>query len=99
MRIDYLHLPELADKRHVVVDGRRTVNTAAKPSKPVTLASATSGATIVYTLDGSDPRYSDTAQTYSAAITNPAAGTKVRAVAYKFDTNVYASDLLEAVAT
>lgn len=37
MRIDYLHLPELADKRHVVVDGRRTVNTAAKPSNIIYL--------------------------------------------------------------
>ena len=37
MRIDYLYLPELADKRHVVVDGRRTVNTAAKPSNIIYL--------------------------------------------------------------
>ena len=37
MRIDYMHLPELADKRHVIVDGRRTVNTAAKPSNIIYL--------------------------------------------------------------
>lgn len=37
MRVDYLYLPELADKRHVVVDGRRTVNTAAKPSNIIYL--------------------------------------------------------------
>lgn len=32
MRIEYLFLPELADKRHIIVDGRHTVNTAARPS-------------------------------------------------------------------
>lgn len=37
MRIDYLYLPELADKRHAVIDGRRIVNTAAKPSNIIYL--------------------------------------------------------------
>ena len=37
MRIEYLHIPELADKRHIIVDGRRTVNTAAKQSKVIYL--------------------------------------------------------------
>lgn len=63
-----------------------------------TLASATGSAIIMYTLDGSDPRYSDSAIQYGGAFANPAAGTKVRAVAYKYDTNIYNSDLLEAVA-
>ena len=34
-----------------------------------TLASTTTGAVIKYTLDGSDPRYSKSAQTYSSAVT------------------------------
>lgn len=37
MRIDYLNIPELADKRHIIVDGKRTVNTAAKPSNIIYL--------------------------------------------------------------
>lgn len=46
------------------------------------IASDTSGATILYTLDGSDPRYSVEAKTYTAAITL-AAGDQVRAYAAK----------------
>lgn len=57
-----------------------------------TIASSTSGATILYTLDGSDPRYSDEAKTYSAAI--PAtSGATVRAVAQK--AGFYSSALAE----
>lgn len=48
----------------------------------VTLASTTTGATIKYTLDGSDPRYSLSAKTYSSAIT-PATGETLRAYAEK----------------
>lgn len=32
MKVDYLSIPELADKRHIIIDGRRIVNTAARPS-------------------------------------------------------------------
>ena len=49
----------------------------------VTLACTTSGATIKYTTDGSNPKTSATAATYSAAFTSPASGTVVRAYASK----------------
>lgn len=29
MKVVYLSIPELADKRHIIIDGRRIVNTAA----------------------------------------------------------------------
>ncbi|MBQ8004448.1 MAG: chitobiase/beta-hexosaminidase C-terminal domain-containing protein, partial [Oscillospiraceae bacterium] len=46
------------------------------------LGCATSGATMKYTLDGSDPRYSSTA-TIGTSVPSVAAGTLVRAYAYK----------------
>ena len=46
------------------------------------LSSATSSATVKYTVDGSDPRYSISAKVASGALTE-ATGTKVRAYAYK----------------
>lgn len=52
-------------------------------SGKVTLACTTSGATIKYTTDGSNPKTSATAATYSAAFTSPASGTVVRAYASK----------------
>lgn len=47
----------------------------------VTLACATSGATIKYTIDGSNPKTSASAQTYAAAFTSPASGATVKAFA------------------
>ena len=44
------------------------------------IASATGGAVVRYTLDGSDPRYSDSAKVYSAAV-DVHAGDRVRACA------------------
>lgn len=44
------------------------------------IASATGGAVVRYTLDGSDPRYSDSAKVYSAAV-DVHAGDRVRAYA------------------
>lgn len=47
--------------------------------------------TIKYTLDGTDPRYSTSALTYSAAFTSPAAGVTIKAIAYQdgmFPSNV-----------
>ena len=57
--------------------------TVTKSASTTALASETSGATVKYTLDGSDPMYSNSAITYSAAFANPTAGTRIRAVAYK----------------
>ena len=45
-----------------------------------TIASTTSGAVLRYTLDGTDPRYSTTAQVYTAPV-EAASGTRVRAYA------------------
>lgn len=56
--------------------------TATVASGNCTLASTTSGATILYTIDRSDPRYSKDAKTYTAAFPAPA-GTTIRAVATK----------------
>lgn len=70
-------------------DAQTTAPTIAVASSKVTLTSA--DAVIKYTLDGSDPRYSDKAQVYSAAFDAPAAGTVVRACAVKsglFQSNV-----------
>lgn len=47
----------------------------------LTMTCATEGASIYYTLDGTDPAESETAVEYTAAITIPAKSTKVRAIA------------------
>ena len=60
-----------------------------------TLASTTSGAVMLYTTDGSDPRYSKDAKTYTAAFP-AAAGTRIRAVATK--DGMFSSDLTEKTA-
>lgn len=50
-------------------------------SGKVTLACTTGSSTIKYTTDGSNPKTSPTAATYSAAFTSPASGSVVRAYA------------------
>lgn len=52
-------------------------------SGKVTLACTTSSATVKYTTDGSNPKTSATAATYSAAFNSPASGSVVRAYASK----------------
>jgi hypothetical protein len=52
-------------------------------SGKVTLTCATSGATIKYTTDGTNPKTSATAATYSAAFDSPTSGSIVRAYASK----------------
>ncbi len=74
--------------------------TATKGSTTTSLASTTNSGTVTirYTLDGSDPRFSESASTYSAAFTNPTAGTIIKAVAYYNDSAAshyyYNSDVL-----
>lgn len=63
-------------------------------SSNTTITSATSGAKIYYTLDGSDPRYSMSRVEYSAGITNPTAGTVLKAVAIYPTGNKYVSDVV-----
>ena len=58
------------------------------------LASTTSGATIKYTDDGTDPRYSASAKIYTAALSDAVSGTKIRAYAYK--DGAFPSEVLEA---
>lgn len=55
------------------------------------IATDTSAATIKYTLDGTDPRTSSTASTYSAPIDPPSSGTIIKAAASKtglFNSNI-----------
>lgn len=52
-------------------------------SGKVTLACSTGSSTIKYTVDGSNPKTSATAATYSTAFTSPASGSIVRAYASK----------------
>ena len=85
----------LCDGAYICVasSAKAATPTASKGSTTTTLASTTGSTTILYTLDGTDPRYSTTAAVYSAAITNPDAGVVIRAVA-RAD-GIYDSDLLE----
>lgn len=74
---------------------------AATPSVTVsggtaTLTSTTSGATIKYTLDGSDPRFSATAEVYSTDA-KPAVGAGVTIKAYAAGAGLYNSNVAEAV--
>jgi len=63
-------------------DGVVAVPTVSMSGAAATLACATSGAAIKYTLDGSNPKNSATAATYSAAVTL-AAGQTIRFYASK----------------
>ncbi|MBQ7737032.1 MAG: chitobiase/beta-hexosaminidase C-terminal domain-containing protein [Oscillospiraceae bacterium] len=56
--------------------------TASLSSSKIALASTTAGATIKYTTDGSNPKTSDTAQTYSSTLTVES-GKTLRAYAFK----------------
>lgn len=70
-------------------------------TKKATLAAASGSPTIHYTIDGTDPKYSDTAEVYTAAIDNLPANTLVRAVAEKVDasTPLYWGDEASLVLT
>lgn len=77
-----------------VSTGNKCANPAVAKSSNTTITSATSGAKIYYTLDGSDPRYSMSRVEYSAGITNPTAGTVLKAVAIYPTGNKYVSDVV-----
>lgn len=84
----------------IVENGCKTADVSiTKGTTTTTIVTSTSGATIYYTTDGSDPRYSNTRAVYSAAFANPATGTEIKAVAEKIETgNLYWSDLAEITA-
>lgn len=67
--------PVLTAEEGKVTDGNFT------EAFTLTMTCATEGASIFYTLDGTDPAESETAVEYTAAITIPAKSTKVRAIA------------------
>jgi hypothetical protein len=83
----------------VVANGYKTATPAAtKGASTTSLASTTNSGTVTikYTLDGTDPRWSSTAETYGSAFANPAADTIIKAVAYYFTggAGYYMSDML-----
>lgn len=69
--------PVLTAEEGKVTDGNFT------EAFTLTMTCATEGATIYYTLDGTDPAESETAVEYTEAITISAKSTKVRAIAKK----------------
>ena len=82
----------------VVGNGYKTATPAAtKGATTTALASTTNSGTVTikYTLDGTDPRWSSTAETYGSAFANPAADVVIKAVAYYFTgAAYYMSDML-----
>ena len=86
-----------ADGVYALVDSEFICTTPAvnKSGATTTIVSVTPDSKIKYTLDGSDPRYSVSAQVYTAEITSPEAGTVIKAYAYK--DGMFASDVKEHV--
>lgn len=78
-----------------VASGVKAVDpTITKGTSKTTMTTTTSNAVVIYTTDGSDPRYSDTAaEAPSAGIDNPAAGTVIKAVAVGTE-GTYRSDVV-----
>ena len=74
------------DGVYVEVNGSAVITATPAISANGGLSGSTSGATYVYTIDGSDPRYSATAKTGTEVVNekgeNPGTGTVVRAYAY-----------------
>lgn len=79
-----------------VKTGTRTANAAISiTSNQATITSATSGAVIYYTTDGSNPRYSSSKIVYGGAAVTIAAGATVRAFAVK--DGMYPSDVTATI--
>lgn len=81
VRFDSFVLANKADGIFVYSTNGAAAPTFSKSGSTVTIATATSGATIKYTKDGSNPKTSSTAVTGTSVTV--AAGDKIRAYAYK----------------
>lgn len=89
-----------------VTKGSKTVKPAASgdTTDGVTLTSTTADAIIRYTVDGSDPRYSDSAKIYTSAIKKGEGGADLKvgdvilAYAEKLTDNLYNSDVISHTA-
>ena len=84
-RYDSFVLANKADGIYVYGTGNIVAEpTASLSSGKVAIATTTSGATIKYTVDGSNPKTSTTAATLTSGTTAaPAAGTKIKVYGYK----------------
>lgn len=72
----------------------KCANPAVEKTTATAITTTTTGAKIYYTLDGSDPRFSTSRVEYSEGITNPTAGTVLKAVAIYPTGNKYVSDVV-----
>lgn len=84
---------------YVLVDyGYKMGNLTITAGQSTTTITYSSGDEVYYTLDGTDPKWSKTRLQYTAAFTNPASGTLIRAVAKKDSAGKYWSDEKTATA-
>ena len=72
---------EKADAVYAAVDTSKALTMSIGGTNSATTLTCSGAALIKYTLDGSDPRFSDSAQVYSAAV-NVGAGNTIRAVGF-----------------
>jgi len=97
----------LGEKANAVYVAAAAANVANAPTiaenttaDTMTITSTTSNATIYYTTDGTDPRYSPTATTYTAAVnyavTGTATGTVFKAYCADLANGIYASSVNSA---
>lgn len=77
----------------VTTSGNKCADPVVAKSTNTTITSTTSSAKIYYTTDGSDPRFSASRIEYSAGITNPTAGTVIKAVAIYESGNKFTSNV------
>lgn len=77
----------------VVASGKVCATPTITVGASTTTVTSTSGASIYYTTDGSDPRWSTSRQLYSAAFANPASGSVIKACAIDIANGMYISDV------